>query len=233
MASYRDLAFVRKFWFIVIENAKKQTLWLSQINQLHGRRGPPNVVFTHDAAQAFAFTPQNRREADELLPQLKMQVRYADATIVELDCVGVTGRLPSEVLNDLSVAVPEHSDAYQVARDLLLDQGESEGLLCSNCGTRSIVTATRFGRRDDCPSCGWRSWDGKPLVSVETLALRKRCHRTFDAFWQRRVMTRAEAYNRLAEDLGVDIDECHFAHMEQPMLERAIAALESWVEEEP
>jgi len=40
-----------------------------------------------------------------------------------------------------------------------------EPLVCSTCGGLSKITATRYGRRDDCEKCGVHSWKGACLPS--------------------------------------------------------------------
>lgn len=84
---------------------------------------------------------------------------------------------------------------------------------CPTCGQPAKPTNTRYGVRHDC--CGLHSWGGKPLVSPETHAARSRAHAVFDPLWQSRLMTRKEAYKRLAEKMGMSRRKCHIALMDE------------------
>jgi hypothetical protein len=90
--------------------------------------------------------------------------------------------------------------------------------ICPRCGEPATITTTRLGARADC--CGLRSWDMKPLVSMETMEARKRAHATFDPIWQTGAMTRSEAYRRLAVTMGMSRTECHISVMNENQARR-------------
>lgn len=55
---------------------------------------------------------------------------------------------------------------------------------------------------------------------------RKRAHAAFDPLWQSRRMTRTQAYRRLAESLGIPIEQCHIGHFGEEMCDRVVEAAE-------
>ena len=105
---------------------------------------------------------------------------------------------------------------------------EIRPLRCPNCGAASRTTMTRFGSRDDCPVCNYRSWDGKPMVSPEVIEARKHCHGVVDKLWKHaetmygipagsdaakhvRKVARNRAYRFIAERTGLPEPECHMS----------------------
>lgn len=86
---------------------------------------------------------------------------------------------------------------------------------CPVCGEKARTEEFQGnGRRHTC--CGLASWNGKPLVTPSTLRARMIAHRAFDPIWEERVlMTRSEAYEWLAEKLGLDREHCHMSRMDE------------------
>lgn len=65
------------------------------------------------------------------------------------------------------------------------------------------------------------------LADSETRIKRVQVHRLFDRFW-RGNKTRKNNYIKLAEELGIEIDQCHFALMDLETLNRAEQILLRW-----
>lgn len=84
---------------------------------------------------------------------------------------------------------------------------------CPKCGKRATNTWTKYGWRSDC--CDLTSWAGKPLVTQATLLARNTAHAEFDQLWREptRMMSRTQAYKKLAEKMGLSQDQCHISKM--------------------
>lgn len=81
---------------------------------------------------------------------------------------------------------------------------------CDACGRRSFATTTRFGERCACSGCGRWSWQRRPLATARTHQARKEAHEVFDALWRKpALLTRSDAYARLARILGLPPALCH------------------------
>lgn len=93
-------------------------------------------------------------------------------------------------------------------------------VICPKCGKPAAESSTRYGQRHDC--CGLRSWGGKPLAAPETHEARQRAHAAFDPLWKGkgRVLSRAQAYKRLAEELGIARRDCHISLMDEATASR-------------
>lgn len=89
----------------------------------------------------------------------------------------------------------------------------NEPLVCPSCGRPSEVQSTRYGRRDECASCGLWSWGGKPLVDAETHQARQAAHVAFDEIWKRGFKKRTRAYQWLQRRLRMD-EQPHMATMD-------------------
>lgn len=87
----------------------------------------------------------------------------------------------------------------------------------------AVTTQTRYGPRHS--HCGLWSWEGKPLVTAETHAARQTAHAAFDPVWKRGLMTRQEAYARLAAVLGQDETETHISLMTAEQAARVPSAV--------
>lgn len=86
-----------------------------------------------------------------------------------------------------------------------------------------------------CPGCGRyvATHRGKPKDAMglpgtaEERKLRRECHEAFDARWES-TRERNRAYHRLAKELGLRDEDCHFGYMEKESLARALEIMESW-----
>jgi hypothetical protein len=71
---------------------------------------------------------------------------------------------------------------------------------------------------------GTQNAKGAPC-GPRTRAARKRAHEAFDPLWEYGAMPRAEAYQWLAEALGMHKAECHIGFMGWQDAERVVAAV--------
>lgn len=101
--------------------------------------------------------------------------------------------------------------------------GNGKCYLCRNC---KASVGTHDGQRN------------KPLgilATREMKVLKKCCHDLFDPIWKMKKRYRGEAYQILANKLGIDLRDCHFGHFDTPMLLKAIVILSDpnwWKREE-
>lgn len=65
------------------------------------------------------------------------------------------------------------------------------------------------------------------LANSETRKKRLEVHRLFDRFWRGNT-TRKKNYSKLAEELGISEECCHFAYMDLETLKRAEQILLKW-----
>lgn len=54
-----------------------------------------------------------------------------------------------------------------------------------------------------------------PLADFETRTARMDAHRYFDPLWYFGLMTRKEAYERLAKEMGLSLAKCHISMMDK------------------
>lgn len=72
------------------------------------------------------------------------------------------------------------------------------------------------------------------LSNKEMRNWKMKCHHRFDSFWKRfssskkRHSARNRAYKRLAEELGIPVEECHFGWFDLDMLKKAYQVLCNW-----
>jgi hypothetical protein len=66
------------------------------------------------------------------------------------------------------------------------------------------------------------------MAGKELQMLKKEAHALFDPIWKTRRMYRGQAYIWLANQLGIDVGECHFGYFDKPTLKRAIAILSQY-----
>lgn len=62
------------------------------------------------------------------------------------------------------------------------------------------------------------------LATARTREARKRAKALFNALWEAGPLTRAEAYSRLAAEMGVDVSVCHFGWFDVEQCRRASEA---------
>ena len=65
------------------------------------------------------------------------------------------------------------------------------------------------------------------LADSATRHLRVICHDEFDKHWYT-LAGRNRAYYRLSLDLGIKPEDCHFAHMDEDTLLRALDFMQDW-----
>ena len=68
------------------------------------------------------------------------------------------------------------------------------------------------------------------LADSETRKKRMEVHRLFDRFW-RSNSGRSRTYTKLANELGIDKELCHFAYMDMETLNKAEQILLKWWKE--
>lgn len=69
------------------------------------------------------------------------------------------------------------------------------------------------------------------MANRELRELKKKCHALFDPVWKlNKNIKREHAYGRLANVLGIPINECHFGWFDKPMLDKAfeIMSVPDW-----
>lgn len=93
---------------------------------------------------------------------------------------------------------------------------------CPRCGELADETCTQYGYRND--HCGLWSWDRYPLVDGPTHAARRIAHEAFDQLWRDGHMSRAKAYRKLRQQLGIPERDCHIKLMPRELAERVPAA---------
>lgn len=123
-------------------------------------------------------------------------------------------------------------DAERPARTPDVQEGP---IFCPKCKKEAVKTMTTFGRRDDCKDCDLWSWKGKPLVDRATHAARRKAHDAFDLLWKKpspltvilqfMPLDKADAYVRLAEELGVPEPEAHMHRMSSEEAEKVPRAV--------
>lgn len=65
------------------------------------------------------------------------------------------------------------------------------------------------------------------LADKETAQLRQKCHDMFDKFWKNSKQ-RTTCYTKLAQELGIEVEDCHFAFFDKERLNSAYQILLKW-----
>lgn len=76
-----------------------------------------------------------------------------------------------------------------------------------------------------------KPWPDKALGILSNKEMRnakESCHALFDSYWQNGKIKRKAAYNKLADALGIPVEQCHFGYFDMDMLNRAYAIIQSW-----
>lgn len=110
--------------------------------------------------------------------------------------------------------------------------------VCPYCGgaTRLVDSAVIYGRSygqawvcERYPECdayvGCHKGTDKPLGRLANAALRQakqQAHAAFDPLWQSGAMTRAAAYEWLAAQVGVDVEDCHIGFFDLAQCARVV-----------
>lgn len=112
---------------------------------------------------------------------------------------------------------------------------------CNLCGGK--VKLLYLGKGEKCPSgyiykcmnCGARvsTYPKTPDVAMgllsnkETGEMRIKVHRLFDKLWKTKY-ERNQLYEKLAQELEITLEQCHFGLMEMDMLEKVEQILLKW-----
>lgn len=110
--------------------------------------------------------------------------------------------------------------------------------ICNLCGGEVVFTKSKFfksGYMYMCLNCkakvGTFEKDNEialgTLADSETRKKRMEVHRLFDRFWKGST-GRANRYKKLAEEMGINEEECHFAYMQMDQLLQAEKILLKW-----
>lgn len=92
---------------------------------------------------------------------------------------------------------------------------------CKNCGA---LVGTHKDRPDEAMGL---------LANREMSEMRIKAHKMFDKFWMGtgksiRTQVRTDCYERLAEEMKIPVEECHFAYFTMEQLEQAYSILCRW-----
>ena len=66
-----------------------------------------------------------------------------------------------------------------------------------------------------------------PLANFETRKMRAEIHDWFDKLWKNH-NERQAMYQKLANELGIPVDECHFGQLSDDDLQRAYTIVKKW-----
>lgn len=117
---------------------------------------------------------------------------------------------------------------------------ERKTIKCNVCGGEAILIKTqlkhsRSGYLYKCLNCGASvgthiANPHEPLGTLadsETKNKRRELHIWFDKLW-RNHDERETYYQKLADELNIDRQYCHFAKMESEMLDKALEIVKKW-----
>ena len=145
---------------------------------------------------------------------------------------------------------------YKISDKLLRDDSKRKVKLypqtCNICGHKVIYTSNSeiYGREYGSGKCylctnpDCRAYVGthepRPMEAFGLLAdeqmrkARNECHAVFDEHWKHaktskdRKKLRKKCYEKLATDLGILVEECHFGWFDIIMLQKAYDAMMKW-----
>ena len=98
---------------------------------------------------------------------------------------------------------------------------------CSIHSARELIPKkTKYGIRYSCPvgGCTVVQWDGSTSTPADftTRQTRIAAHEVFDTIWKSGILTRTEAYKKLAAYLGITIKATHIGHFNQAQCNQTI-----------
>ena len=110
--------------------------------------------------------------------------------------------------------------------------------ICNLCGGKvSYLKSSKYksGFMYSCDNCHAQvgTYPKNKTVAMGTLAdsetreLRLRVHKLIDRFWTSQT-GRSKKYKKLAEELGIEIDNCHIAYFDKETLIKAEQILLKW-----
>lgn len=123
--------------------------------------------------------------------------------------------------------------------------------MCNICGEESVIfTSNKIiygkeygsGKCYYCTECGAYVGTHKPrptealglLANKEMRDMKMKCHDIFDAIWKEKetrkeqCQARNELYVRLAKEMSMDVEECHFGWFDIDKLNKAYNILLTW-----
>lgn len=119
--------------------------------------------------------------------------------------------------------------------------------ICNICGGEVIYTSNKiiYGREYGsgkcyfCTNCNAYVGTHEPrpdeayglLADRKMRDMKKKCHALFDETWlhaKNRRKARKAAYQKLADRLGIPVEECHFGWFDMEMLENAYQIISTW-----
>lgn len=119
--------------------------------------------------------------------------------------------------------------------------------ICNICGGEVIYTSNKiiYGREYGsgkcyfCTNCNAYVGTHEPrpdeayglLADRKMRDMKKKCHALFDETWlhaKYRRKARKAAYQKLADRLGIPVEECHFGWFDMEMLENAYQIISTW-----
>lgn len=123
--------------------------------------------------------------------------------------------------------------------------------ICNICKQESVIFTSNkiiYGREYGsgkcyyCTNCKAYVGTHKPrpeealglLANKEMRDMKMKCHDLFDVFWKTKetrkeqCCARKEAYERLANELNISLEECHFGWFDMTMLNKAYSLLLKW-----
>ena len=118
---------------------------------------------------------------------------------------------------------------------------------CNICGGQVVYTTNDsvYGRRYGsgycylCTRCGAYVGTHRPdpkralglLANKDMREWKIKCHELFDSFWKDRDgagRLRKELYKRLADEMGIEYEMCHFGYFDIRQLKQAYQIIEQW-----
>ena len=109
---------------------------------------------------------------------------------------------------------------------------------CDVCGGKVVwkkSSRAKGGYIYECTECGATvgTMPKNPKLAMGTLAdfytrkKRREVHLLFDRFWKGN-LTRKKNYTKLAEEMGIPVEDCHFGYMNLEQLTQAEQILLRW-----
>ena len=123
--------------------------------------------------------------------------------------------LRPKVCNICGGKVEYASVAHVYGRNLKYGTKSGYCYHCKNCGAT-------VGTHEDRPS------EAYGLLADENMRkLRQQNHNMFDKFWRNR-SERTQCYQKLATEMNIPVEECHFAYFSADQLQSAYSILVKW-----
>jgi len=87
-----------------------------------------------------------------------------------------------------------------------------------------VPHSTRYGIRYSCPvgGCSVVSWNGNSPADYSTRQARIQAHNKFDQLWKSGMLTRRNAYKKLARFLEIPREKTHIANFDLDQCQRTL-----------